>query len=122
MDKSRQQFEAEIKSLSDPSEFELKLKRANNGSNYADQYVDLMWISWQASRESSINSLPESINCPTAPELIWLQVDPEPEEINKPVYPVNLYSGDVTWSSSREFPTDTLYVRADFLLQSVKQC
>ncbi|MBO1916632.1 hypothetical protein J4727_18630 [Providencia rettgeri] len=32
MDKSRQQFEAEIKSLSDPSEFELKLKRANNGS------------------------------------------------------------------------------------------
>ncbi|BBV05656.1 MULTISPECIES: hypothetical protein [Providencia] len=122
MDKSRQQFEAEIKSLSDPSEFELKLKRANNGSNYADQYVDLMWISWQASRESLINSLPESINCPTAPELIWLQVDPEPEEENKPVYPVNLYSGDVTWSSSREFPTDTLYVRADFLLQSVKQC
>ncbi|MEX6184142.1 hypothetical protein AB6G20_11570 [Providencia hangzhouensis] len=122
MDKSRQQFEAEIKSLSDPSEFELKLKRANNGSNYADQYVDLMWISWQASRESLINSLPESINCPTAPELIWLQVDPEPEEINKHVYPVNLYSGDVTWSSSREFPTDTLYVRADFLLQSVKQC
>ncbi|MEY0670699.1 hypothetical protein AB7280_03200 [Providencia rettgeri] len=52
MDKSRQQFEAEIKSLSDPSEFELKLKRANNGSNYADQYVDLMWISWQASREN----------------------------------------------------------------------
>ncbi|EJD6408325.1 MULTISPECIES: hypothetical protein [Providencia] len=122
MDKSRQQFEAEIKSLSDPSEFELKLKRANNGSNYADQYVDLMWISWQASRESLINSLPESINCPTAPELIWLQVDPEPEEINKPVYPVNLYSGDVTWSSSREFPTDTLYVRAGFLFQSVKQC
>lgn len=122
MDKSRQQFEAEIKSLSDPSEFELKLKRANNGSNYADQYVDLMWISWQASRESLINSLPESINCPTAPELIWLQVDPEPEEENKPVYPVNLYSGNVTWSSSRELPTDTLYVRADFLLQSVKQC
>ncbi|MDE4731371.1 MULTISPECIES: hypothetical protein [Providencia] len=122
MDKSRQQFEAEIKSLSDPSEFELKLKRVNNGSNYADQYVDLMWISWQTSRESLINSLPESINCPTAPELIWLQVDPEPEEINKPVYPVNLYSGDVTWSSSREFPTDTLYVRADFLFQSVKQC
>ncbi|XVH59340.1 hypothetical protein RYX27_03655 [Providencia hangzhouensis] len=122
MDKSRQQFEETIKQLSDPSEFELKLKRANNGLNYADQHVDLMWISWQASRESLINSLPESINCPTAPELIWLQVDPEPEEENKPVYPVNLYSGDVTWSSSREFPTDTLYVRADFLLQSVKQC
>ncbi|MER3366340.1 hypothetical protein ABQD47_17130 [Providencia rettgeri] len=122
MDKSRQQFEETIKQLSDPSEFESKLKRVNNGLNYADCNVDLMWISWQASRESLINSLPESINCPTAPELIWLQVDPEPEEINKPVYPVNLYSGDVTWSSSREFPTDTLYVRADFLLQSVKQC
>ncbi|EJD6474830.1 hypothetical protein ACLI07_09570 [Providencia huaxiensis] len=122
MDKSRQQFEETIKQLSDPSEFESKLKRVNNGLNYADCNVDLMWISWQASRESLINSLPESINCPTAPELIWLQVDPEPEEENKPVYPVNLYSGDVTWSSSREFPTDTLYVRADFLLQSVKQC
>lgn len=52
MDKSRQQFEEAIKQLSDPSEFESKLKRANNGLNYADQYVDLMWISWQASRES----------------------------------------------------------------------
>ncbi|WP_213637144.1 hypothetical protein [Providencia rettgeri] len=57
MDKSRQQFEETIKSLSDPSEFESKLKRANNGLNYADQYVDLMWISWQASRESLINNL-----------------------------------------------------------------
>ncbi|EMI4428809.1 hypothetical protein V6478_002207 [Providencia rettgeri] len=52
MDKSRQQFEETIKSLSDPSEFESKLKRANNGLNYADRDVDLMWISWQASRES----------------------------------------------------------------------
>ncbi|MEX6370511.1 hypothetical protein AB6F62_21245 [Providencia huaxiensis] len=115
MDKSRQQFEAEIKSLSDPSEFELKLKRANNGSNYADQYVDLMWISWQASRESLINSLPESINCPTAPELIWLQVDPEPEEINKPEFPVNLRSDDVTWCVDRIHTTDTLYIRADLI-------
>ncbi|EMH6405842.1 hypothetical protein ACPS97_003716 [Providencia rettgeri] len=115
MDKSRQQFEETIKSLSDPSEFELKLKRANNGLNYADRDVDLMWISWKASRESLINNLPENINCPTAPELIWLQVDPEPEEENKPVYPVNLYSGDVTWSADREFPTDTLYIRADLI-------
>jgi hypothetical protein len=57
MDKSRQQFEETIKKLSDPSEFESKLKRANNGLNYADQHVDLMWISWQASRESLINNL-----------------------------------------------------------------
>lgn len=59
MDKSRQQFEETIKQLSDPSEFESKLKRANNGLNYADQYVDLMWISWQASRESLEIELPD---------------------------------------------------------------
>ncbi|MBN4863314.1 MULTISPECIES: hypothetical protein [Providencia] len=58
MDKSRQQFEEIIKQLSDPSEFESKLKRANNGLNYADQHVDLMWISWQASRESLDVELP----------------------------------------------------------------
>ncbi|NBL79454.1 hypothetical protein GWI67_18070 [Proteus sp. G2672] len=57
MGKSRQQFEETIKKLSDPSEFESKLKRANNGLNYADQYVDLMWIAWQASRESLVNNL-----------------------------------------------------------------
>ncbi|EPS1557500.1 hypothetical protein ACVB0D_003618 [Proteus mirabilis] len=62
MDKSRQQFEETIKSLSDPSEFESKLKRANNGLNYADQHVDLMWISWQASRESLEVELPERKN------------------------------------------------------------
>ncbi|MTC54976.1 hypothetical protein GKR56_17280 [Providencia alcalifaciens] len=59
MDKSRQQFEETIKSLSDPSEFESKLKRANNGLNYANQHVDLMWISWKASRESLEVELPE---------------------------------------------------------------
>ncbi|WP_277850534.1 hypothetical protein [Moellerella wisconsensis] len=59
MDKSRQQFEETIKSLSDPSEFELKLKHANNGLNYADHHVDLMWISWQASRESLEIELPQ---------------------------------------------------------------
>ncbi|WP_368884678.1 hypothetical protein [Providencia vermicola] len=62
MDKSRQQFEAEIKSLSDPSEFESKLKRANNGLNYADVGIDLMWISWQASRESLEVELPKKCN------------------------------------------------------------
>ncbi|MBQ0268513.1 hypothetical protein [Providencia huaxiensis] len=59
MDKSRQQFEDTIKKLSDPSEFESKLKRANNGLNYADRDVDLMWISWQASRESLEVELPD---------------------------------------------------------------
>ncbi|MFK0795301.1 hypothetical protein ACIWJA_20265, partial [Proteus mirabilis] len=97
------------------AEINNKFETANNGLNYADQHVDLMWIAWEASRESLINSLPESINCPTAPELIWLQVDPEPDEENKPVYPINLYSGDATWSADREFPTDTLYIRADLI-------
>ncbi|EMK3758599.1 hypothetical protein V8167_004223 [Providencia rettgeri] len=116
MDKSRQQFEETIKSFSAPSEFESKLRRANNGLNYSERDVDLMWISWQASRESLINNLPESINCPTAPELIWLQVDPEPEEMNKPEFPVNLRSDDVTWCADRVHPTDTLYIRA-YLIQ-----
>nr|ELR5137099.1 hypothetical protein [Providencia rettgeri] len=59
MDKSRQQFEETIKKLSDQSEFESKLKRANNGLNYADVGIDLMWISWQASRESLEIELPQ---------------------------------------------------------------
>lgn len=63
MDKSRQQFEETIKSLSDPSEFESKLKRANNGLNYADRDVDLMWISWKASRESLEVELPSKKDC-----------------------------------------------------------
>ncbi|MEY0487852.1 hypothetical protein AB7459_22170 [Providencia rettgeri] len=62
MDKSRQQFEETIKSLSDPSEFESKLKRANNGLNYADREIDLMWISWQESRESLEIELPKKCN------------------------------------------------------------
>lgn len=64
MDKSRQQFEETIKQLSDPSEFESKLKRANNGLNYADRDVDLMWISWQASRESLEIEFPKTHDLP----------------------------------------------------------
>ncbi|EKB01216.1 hypothetical protein [Proteus mirabilis] len=115
MDKSRQQFEEFIKFHMDDAEINNKFETANNGLNYADQHVDLMWISWQASRESLINNLPESINCPTAPELIWLQVDPEPEEENKPEFPVNLRSDDVTWCANKIHPTDTLYIRADLI-------
>lgn len=77
------------------------------------QNKDAGW--WDNPRESLINNLPESINCPTAPELIWLQVDPEPEEINKPEFPVNLRSDDVTWCTDRIHPTDTLYIRADLI-------
>lgn len=95
MDKSRQQFE------------EWRSKNKSSTINLFDV--------WQASRESLINNLPESINCPTAPELIWLQVDPEPEEINKPEFPVNLRSDDVTWCVDRIHPTDTLYIRADLI-------
>lgn len=95
MDKSRLQFE------------EWRSKNKSSTINLFDV--------WQASRESLINNLPESINCPTAPELIWLQVDPEPEEENKPEFPVNLRSDDVTWCANRIHPTDTLYIRADLI-------
>ena len=50
MDRSRQQFEQYIKLHTDPEELERKLKKANNGLNYADRDVDLMWIGWQESR------------------------------------------------------------------------
>lgn len=52
MDISQQQFEEYIKLHTDQKELEQKLKKANNGLNYADRDVDLMWISWQASRDA----------------------------------------------------------------------
>ncbi|NBL88873.1 hypothetical protein [Proteus sp. G2673] len=58
MDKSRQQFEEFVKFHMDDAEINNKFETANNGLNYADQYVDLMWISWQASRESLEVELP----------------------------------------------------------------
>lgn len=57
MDKSRQQFEEFIKFHMDDAEINNKFETANNGLNYADQHVDLMWIAWEASRESLVNSL-----------------------------------------------------------------
>lgn len=59
MDKSRRQFEEFIKFHMDDAETNNKFETANSGLNYADQYVDLMWISWQASRESLEVELPE---------------------------------------------------------------
>ncbi|MBU9979686.1 hypothetical protein KTP48_13150 [Proteus mirabilis] len=59
MDKSRQQFEEFIKFHLDDAEINNKFETSNNGSNYADQHVDLMWISWEASRESLEIELPE---------------------------------------------------------------
>ncbi|HEK0687811.1 MAG: hypothetical protein ACLTQE_16055 [Proteus mirabilis] len=53
MDKSRKKFEEFIKFHMDDAEINNKFETANNGLNYADQYVDLMWITWQASRESA---------------------------------------------------------------------
>lgn len=105
MDKSRQQFEEEYK----------KQFPYSPNSVMDENIKDELWKFWQASRESLINDLPESINCPTAPELIWLQVDPEPEWINRPEFPVNLRSDDVTWCADRIHPTDTLYIRADLI-------
>ena len=52
MDISRQQFEEYIKLHTDTAELEQKLKKANNGLNYDDRDVDLMWIGWQASSDN----------------------------------------------------------------------
>lgn len=69
MDKSRQQFEEFIKFHMNEPEQNNNLDKANNGLNYADVGIDLMWISWQASRESLEVELPEPFianeNCET---------------------------------------------------------
>ncbi|NBM79635.1 hypothetical protein GWI76_10255 [Proteus sp. G2659] len=69
MDKSRQQFEEFIKFHMDDAEINNKFETANNGLNYANLHVDIMWISWQASRESLAIELPEPFianeNCET---------------------------------------------------------
>ncbi|OAT34910.1 hypothetical protein [Proteus myxofaciens] len=57
MNKTRQQFEEFIKFYMDDTEINNKFETANNGLNYADRDIDLMWITWQASRESLINNL-----------------------------------------------------------------
>ncbi|MBI6340449.1 hypothetical protein [Proteus sp. PR00224] len=57
MDKSRQQFEEFIKFHLGDKVDENTFETANNGLNYSYPYVDLMWITWQASRESLINGL-----------------------------------------------------------------
>ncbi|MEX6158938.1 hypothetical protein [Providencia manganoxydans] len=59
MDKSRQQFEEFIKFHMDDAEINNKFETANNGLNYADHHVDIMWIIWQASRESLDVELPD---------------------------------------------------------------
>lgn len=58
MDKSRQQFEEFIKFHMDDAEENNKFKTANNGLNYSYPYIDLMWITWQSSREPLLLSLP----------------------------------------------------------------
>ncbi|EPX8934393.1 hypothetical protein ACW5X7_001756 [Morganella morganii] len=52
MDISQQQFELFIKLHTDSAELEHKLKKAHNGINYLDPVIDLMWISWKASRNT----------------------------------------------------------------------
>lgn len=51
--------------------------------------------------------------CLSAPERIWLQVDPEPLEAGKPQYPTDAGRDDVTWCRDQINETDTLYIRAD---------
>lgn len=59
------------------------------------------------------------IPCPTAPARIWLQVDPEPEDREKPVFPSDPHSGDITWCADKINDTDTCYIRADLALCAV---
>lgn len=61
MDKSRQQFEEFIKFHLGDKVDENTFETANNGLNYSYPYVDLMWITWQASRESLEVELPVKI-------------------------------------------------------------
>lgn len=60
MNKTRQQFEEFIKFHMDDAEINNKFETANNGLNYADQYIDIMWIAWEASRESLCIELPRN--------------------------------------------------------------
>lgn len=57
-DKSKQQFEEFIKFHMDGKVDNDTFETANNGLNYSYPYVDLMWITWQASRESLEVELP----------------------------------------------------------------
>ncbi|NIH21807.1 hypothetical protein HBM99_05470 [Providencia heimbachae] len=62
MDKSRRQFEEFIKFHMDDAEVNNKFETANKGMNYADHHVDIMWIAWEASRESLEVKLPNKYN------------------------------------------------------------
>ena len=61
MNKSRQQFEEFIKFHLDGKVDDNTFETANNGLNYSYPYVDLMWITWQASRESLQKERDEAI-------------------------------------------------------------
>lgn len=58
--------------------------------------------------------------CPTAPERIWLQVDPEPETDGFAVYPENPAQDDVTWCADQINANDTLYIRADKVFELLR--
>lgn len=60
------------------------------------------------------------ILCPTAPERIWLQVDPQPETEGYAVYPENPAQDDVTWCADKINTTDTLYIRADKVFELLR--
>lgn len=57
--------------------------------------------------------------CPTAPDVIWLQVDPECSEDDTPVYPGDNI-GEVTWCWHDINDSDTKYVRADIYATTIQ--
>ena len=53
--------------------------------------------------------LPDSIPCPAAPEIIWLQTNGDDSDESK--WPES--DDDVSWCREKIFTNDTLYVRSD---------
>lgn len=92
MNKLRRKFEEFIKFHMNDAEINNKLETVNNGLNYANRDIDLMWISWQVSRESLINSL-EPVGYAAEIDIneieiygqLFLNEDPT-EDINVPLY------------------------------------
>ncbi|MDV2903104.1 hypothetical protein R0H17_15805 [Phytobacter diazotrophicus] len=59
--------------------------------------------------------LPDSIPCPTAPEIIWLQTNGDDSDESK--WPES--DDDVSWCREKIFTNDTLYVRADLVVAGI---
>ncbi|GEM_PF-4064236 len=74
------------------------------------QHIDMMRDRIAELEDRTVNvKLPDSIPCPTAPEIIWLQTNGDDSDESK--WPES--DDDVSWCREKIFTNDTLYVRAD---------